>query len=79
MALEHLRARYNELCAERDRVNALVAPKLAERERLNLQAQEIQQRANAISLEVSAIRGGQKWLDLKKEIAALADVLRGRG
>lgn len=78
MALEILKARYKELCDTRDRVNAEIAPLQAELKAANDEAQAAQNRANAIAKQISDARGGQKWLDLKKEIAALADALRGR-
>lgn len=78
MALEVLKARYKELCDERDRVNREIEPLQRELDAANDEAQKAQNRANAIALEISNRRGGRKWLDLKKEIAALADALRGR-
>lgn len=78
MALEILKARYKQLCDKRDAVNAEIAPLQAELKAANDEAQAAQNRANAIAAEIQKRRGGREWLDLKKEIAALADALRGR-
>ena len=78
MALEILKARYKQLCDKRDAVNAEIAPLQAELKAANDEAQVAQNRANAIAAEIQKRRGGREWLDLKKEIAALADALRGR-
>lgn len=78
MSIETLKAQYRDLCAQRDAKNAEVAPLLEALAAANARAEEAQQAANAIAQQISDARGGQKWLDLKKEIATLANALSGK-
>jgi hypothetical protein len=77
-SIDMMKARYAELCAKRDEVNAAVASKLAEVERLNQVANEASAKAAALAQEVSNERGGQEWLVLKREIGMLARALSGK-
>lgn len=78
MSLETLKARYAELCAQRDATNAKVAPLREQLDAANARAQTAQAEAEALALQISKERGGQAWLDLKKEIAVLANALSGK-
>lgn len=66
-----------QLTAKRDEVNARIAPMLAELEVKNLAAEEARLAAETLAKEISDLRGGQAWLDLKKEIGALSKMLTG--
>lgn len=68
-------AYYAELCAQRDAVNAANAATEAELTMLNDQINTLQARATAAAAAIDAARGGQAWLDLKREIATLARAL----
>lgn len=72
------RERYAELTAQRDKTNALVADKLVELEKLNLAVEQARLAAETLAKEISDARGGQAWLNLKKEIGALAKLLSGK-
>lgn len=67
--------RYFELCDKRDAVNATVEPLQRQLDIAVANAQEAKAKADALALQISQLRGGQEWLDLKKEIAALARAL----
>lgn len=75
--VETTKARYEALCRQRDATNERVRPLLEKREALNQEIQAAQAEALAISAQVDAIRGGETWLDLKKEIGMLAKALSG--
>ncbi len=70
--------RYAELCALRDSVNATNAPLEAELEQVNAAAEAARVRAAEIAAQIDANRGGQAWIDLKRDIGALARSLSGR-
>jgi uncharacterized coiled-coil DUF342 family protein len=72
------RARLAELVAKRDAKNAEVAPLVAAKEEANAEAQEANARAVALAAEIQKVRGGQSWLDLKKEIGVLSKLLSGK-
>lgn len=78
MALETLKARYAELCAQRDATNKAVEPLQAQLAEANLRAESARLEAEALAKQINDVRGGQKWLDLKKEIATLANALSGK-
>mgnify|MGYP000644393820 CR=1 FL=1 len=71
-------ARYYELTDQRDAVNAKIAPLQAALDQANAAAQEAQAKANAIAQKISDERGGQKWLDLKREIGLLSRAFGGK-
>lgn len=68
--------RYYELTDKRDDVNKSIAPLQAELDKANADVQAAQATASAIAAKIQDARGGQKWLDLKKQIATIA---RGLG
>ena len=72
------RERLAQLVEERDAVNKSVAPKLEELNRLNAVAEEAKLAADALARDISDLRGGQHYLDVKKEIAALSSMLSGK-
>lgn len=78
MSIESLKARYAELCDQRDAKNAEIKPLQEQLDALNAEIAEKQAAALAIAIEISTARGGQKWLDLKKEIGVLANALSGK-
>lgn len=78
MSLETLKARYAELCARRDSVNQQIAPLQEKLDAANARAQAANSEAYELALEISRVRGGQAWIDLKKEIAVLANALSGK-
>lgn len=73
---EMIVARYYDLCDQRDAVNAKIVPFQKELDAANTKVQEAQAEAVAIADKIQALRGGQKWLDLKKEIGSIASALR---
>lgn len=72
---ESMAARYWALADQRDAVNVKVAPLQAELDVANADVQAAQAKANALAGQIDALRGGQKWLDLKREIGVLARAL----
>lgn len=78
MALETLKARYAELCAQRDATNKAVEPLQKQLEQANAKAEAARLEAEGLAKQISDVRGGQNWLDLKKEIATLANALSGK-
>lgn len=77
-AQETMAQRYASLCAQRDEVNAKIAPIQARLDAANADVATAQKRASDAAAEIQRVRGGQKWLDLKKEIGLLAMALNGR-
>lgn len=73
---EMIVARYYDLCDQRDAVNEKIVPFQKELDAANIRVQEAQAEAVAIADKIQALRGGQKWLDLKKEIGSIASALR---
>lgn len=73
---EAMAARYHELCAQRDAVNAKTAPLQAELDAANAAAQEASNKAAAIAAQIQAARGGSAWVDMKKEIGLIATALK---
>lgn len=72
MSMKALKERYDALCALRDATNAKLEPLKVKMEKANAKVIAAQDEANAIAAEINAARGGADWLDLKKEIGALA-------
>lgn len=71
-------ARFHQLAAQRDAVNAQTAPLQAQLDAANAAVQEAQDKANALAAQIQALRGGQDWLDLKRELAMLTRAMGGR-
>lgn len=65
---------YDDLCAKRDAINEKIAPLKAKLEDANAREQAARAEAMAIAAEISEIRGGRTYLDLKTEIQSLAVV-----
>lgn len=78
MSMKELRERYDALCARRDAINAKIAPLKAKLEAANAKVEAAQADAEKIAAQINAERGGAEWLDLKKEIGALARAVSGR-
>jgi hypothetical protein len=70
--------RYAELCALRDSVNAANAAIEAELAEVVAQGEALRVKAETLSAQIDANRGGQQWLDMKREIRILAQALAGR-
>lgn len=75
---ENLQARYTELCAKRDEVNLRAAPLQRDLDAANAEAQAANARARKLADAIQALRGGQEWLELKREIGLIAKALSGR-
>jgi len=75
---EMLQARYAELCAKRDEVNGRVAPLQKDLDAANMEAQVANAKARKIADAIQALRGGQEWLDIKREIGLIAKALSGK-
>lgn len=67
-----LKERYKELCDFRDRVNAVCAPVQQALDVANTQVARAQAEAHELAARIQEIRGGEKWLDLKRQIGELA-------
>ena len=76
-AADALRDRYVRLCAQRDATNERVAGLQRELDALNDDVAQAQALANAKAAQIQAVRGGESWLTLKKEIGMLAKALSG--
>ena len=75
LSRDNLLKSYRELCATRDAVNAKNEPLERQLDAANARAAAAKQEADAIAAQIDANRGGQKWLDLKYQIAVLARAL----
>lgn len=73
-----LMARYKELCAKRDKVNAKIAPIQSQLDAANEKVNKAKDEARSLADEIQKLRGGQSWLDLKREIGLLAKSLSGK-
>lgn len=71
-------ARYAELCALRDAVNAANAPIEAALAEVVSQMETLRVQAEKLAAEIDDSRGREKWTALKKEIGVLAKALNGR-
>lgn len=72
------RAKHAELCAKRDAVNAEVAKVQVKLNEALAKEAEAKSEVDMLAAEIQVLRGGQSWLDLKKEIGALAKLLSGK-
>lgn len=72
------RERLSQLIAERDAIAAAVAPLQKELTALNAEVEKAQLSAELKAKQISDIRGGQRYLNLKKEIAVLAKLLTSK-
>lgn len=79
MSMKELRERYDSLCAKRDAVNAKIAPLKVKLEAANAKVIAAQAEADKLAVQINEARGGAEWLDLKKEIGALARAVNRGG
>jgi uncharacterized coiled-coil DUF342 family protein len=77
-ALDGLKARYAQLCKARDAANKKAAPVQKKLDDANEKCETFRREAAGHVQELQNIRGGDKWLSLKKEIGQLARLLGGR-
>ena len=77
--LQGLKDQYEQLCAERDRRYAVVQPLEDELTLVNAEIAEKQKRAHELAAQIEAGWGGEQWLIIKKQIAALARALGAPG
>lgn len=78
VTLDDMKARYEKLCAARDQTNASLAALKQQLDDANARSEAARREANGIAEKINEIRGGQAWLDMKKEIGLLATALSGR-
>jgi len=71
-------ARYGELCALRDQVNAQNAPLEVELAEACAQMEVLRLKAEKLAGQIDDNRGREKWIAMKKEIGQLAKALSGR-
>lgn len=76
-AVVRMKSRYAALCKKRDEVNSATQPLKDTIAKLNAEIIERQDKVAEKVRELNQIRGGQTWLDLKKEIGLLAKALSG--
>lgn len=75
---EAMKARYDELCKQRDALNEQAAPARAEMERCANESEKWRVQAMEARTKVDEARGGRDtWFELKKEIGILARMLSG--
>lgn len=67
-----MKAEYEDLCAQRDAVNALNAPIEEELARVSAEVIALQARETALAAQIDANRKGMFWIMLKKRIGELA-------
>lgn len=72
---KELKAEYDRLCAIRDRMNAELAPLVAEREAAANESERHRVKAMELQEQIRTKRGGPQWFVLKKEIGRLAMLL----
>lgn len=70
-----LQQQYDDLCAKRDAVNALNAPLEAQLAAVCAEAEALRIRAAEIAAMIDANRGGEAWLELKRDIRILAPAM----
>ena len=75
---ESLKARYAELCAQRDVIEQRVAPLRARKQAAAEEAEEYRVNSLAAAEELLAALGGAQWFALKKEIGLIAKALSGQ-
>jgi uncharacterized coiled-coil DUF342 family protein len=71
-------ARYAELCALRDALNAEAAPLQAQLDEANTRCEAARAEAAALAEQIEQVWGKEKWIALKKEIGVLAKALSGK-
>lgn len=76
-AVVRMKSRYAALLRKRDETNIAVQPLKDEIAKLNSEIIARQDKVAERVRELNQIRGGQTWLDLKKEIGLLAKALSG--
>lgn len=79
MSMNDLKARYDALCAQRDATSAKVAPLKGKLDVANAKVIAAQAEADKLAVQINEARGGAEWLDLKKEIGALARAVNRGG
>lgn len=72
---ELLVARYRELTAKRDAINEQAKPLQAQLDEINAESERLRVAAMDKKADIEALRDGPAWLDLKREIGILANVL----
>ena len=75
---DSMRAKLDALVAQRDAVNAQIAPIQVSLDAANTKVSEAQAVALDLAAQIQALRGGQPWLDLKRDIALLSKALSGK-
>lgn len=73
--LDNLKAMYAELCAERDRRNALNVDLQRELDEVNALAEKARLRAMELAAQIEKNWGGAEWIEMKKQIGLLAKAL----
>lgn len=73
--LNHYEKRYLDLVDQRDAVNAQVAPLQEQLDAANEKVNAAQAEALALAAQIDELRGREKWIELKKEIALLSRAL----
>lgn len=76
-AVVKMKSRYAALCKKRDEVNKTIQPLKDEIAKLNDEIIKKQDQVAEKVRSMNQIRGGQNWIDLKKEIGLLAKALSG--
>jgi len=75
--MQNYSERLQELISKRDEVNSRVAPVQVELDEANLQVERAQLRANELARQIDEARGGQAWIEMKREIAMLTRAVGG--
>lgn len=79
VVLGDFQARYKELCALRDEVNATNAPLEVELATVNSQIEDLRRKSLEIADKIDANRGyAANWIPLKRDIRLLASALSGK-
>lgn len=73
--LQGVRDQYDKLCAQRDAKYAKVQRLEDELARVNAERDALRVKAGEIAAQIDRELGGSAWLQLKKQIAALARAL----
>lgn len=72
-----MREEYERLCQQRDTVNERTAPLQRRLDAVNANIQALSVEAERVAAEIQAVRGGESWLHLKKQIGVMAKALSG--
>lgn len=75
---EEFAARYVELCAIRDKVNAKNVPLEEQLTLVNAEIEVLRLKAEALAAKIDSNRGGEAWIRLKRDIGALAKATTGK-